>query len=159
MCTFIISKNSLCWLWEKKKKPKYPGWNFALILFFLQHFNPRFLLFLLISSIACILSLCLFHFFSHSSLPKIWFKAKYIVLINLLILVGCLLFHHWSASVLSFVPSIVGYLRLVGSPISFSLDFVFAKHLISPKIHWCNLSLNFSSACSSRCIPLLQIWG
>ena len=55
--------------------------------------------------------------------PNNLIKAKYIVEISLPILVGHLLFSHRSPLVLPFVPTVVGYLRLVGSPISFSPDF------------------------------------
>ena len=110
---------------KNNNKQKNPGWNFALILVSLQHFKPRnrFLLFLLSSSIACIsISVHLSFFLAFVSLEN---------LNKLSISVGCLLFHHRSVSVLPFMPSVVGYLRLVGSPISFSPDFISAKHLIS----------------------------
>ena len=99
-----------------------------------------------ISSFTSFSSLFLFHFLSISSLPTIWFQPKYIVVISLLISIRCLLFPHWSPSTLPFMSTVVGYLRLIGSSILFSLDFVFVDHLISSQIHYPNLFPNFSSS-------------
>ena len=119
---------------KKKQNKNIQVGIVALILLTLYHFNldsGRFLLSLPISSITSISSLCLFLFLSILSLPTIWFKVKYIVVIFFPISVGRLSFTHWSPPVLPFVLTVVGYLKLVGSLISFSPDFVSTNYLIS----------------------------